>query len=158
VIGKVLTSVAATVSLREVKCPKCMGVFAISSEYIDEANRRGKFEMCWRCPYCGESRGYGESEADRLRREINEQRLKTQQENFRAEREASRAQANLEAFVKERKEKERLKKRIGAGVCACCGRTFRNVARHMRTKHPELAVGRHVLPDALADKMKGDQA
>lgn len=29
-----------------------------------------------------------------------------------------------------------LKRRIAAGVCICCRRTFSNLARHMKTKHP----------------------
>lgn len=30
----------------------------------------------------------------------------------------------------------RTKKRIQHGVCPCCNRTFKNLARHMGTKHP----------------------
>lgn len=29
----------------------------------------------------------------------------------------------------------RVKRRVGNGVCPCCNRTFRNLARHMKTKH-----------------------
>lgn len=29
------------------------------------------------------------------------------------------------------------KKRIAAGVCPCCTRTFQNLARHMRAQHPD---------------------
>ena len=29
-----------------------------------------------------------------------------------------------------------LKRRIAAGVCPCCQRSFENLARHMKTKHP----------------------
>lgn len=31
------------------------------------------------------------------------------------------------------------KKRVAAGVCPCCNRTFQNVARHMAGQHPEYA-------------------
>ena len=36
------------------------------------------------------------------------------------------------------KQLTRLQKRIHAGVCPCCNRTFTNVARHMKTKHPNV--------------------
>jgi len=29
------------------------------------------------------------------------------------------------------------KKRIAAGVCPCCTRTFQNLAKHMSTQHPD---------------------
>ena len=31
------------------------------------------------------------------------------------------------------------KKRVKHGVCPCCNRTFANMARHMKTKHPRYA-------------------
>jgi hypothetical protein len=30
----------------------------------------------------------------------------------------------------------RIRNRIAAGVCPCCTRTFKNVARHIKDKHP----------------------
>lgn len=32
--------------------------------------------------------------------------------------------------------KAKMEKRANAGVCQCCNRSFSNVARHMKTKHP----------------------
>lgn len=31
----------------------------------------------------------------------------------------------------------RIKRRVSAGVCPCCNRTFQCLARHMATKHPD---------------------
>lgn len=31
----------------------------------------------------------------------------------------------------------RMKKRVAAGVCPCCNRTFRDLARHMEGQHPD---------------------
>ncbi len=31
----------------------------------------------------------------------------------------------------------RVRKRVGNGVCPCCGRTFKQFAEHMQSKHPE---------------------
>ncbi len=30
----------------------------------------------------------------------------------------------------------RTRKRVGSGVCPCCSRTFQQLARHMKAKHP----------------------
>jgi hypothetical protein len=31
----------------------------------------------------------------------------------------------------------RLKKRVAAGVCPCCNRTFQDLAKHMKGQHPK---------------------
>ncbi len=31
----------------------------------------------------------------------------------------------------------KLRRRIGAGVCPCCQRAFKQLSRHMQNKHPE---------------------
>lgn len=36
----------------------------------------------------------------------------------------------------------RLKKRVSAGTCPCCKRSFRQLALHMKSKHPELSKPR----------------
>jgi hypothetical protein len=33
----------------------------------------------------------------------------------------------------------RIKKRVAAGVCPCCNRTFRDLAKHMEGQHPDYA-------------------
>lgn len=38
------------------------------------------------------------------------------------------------------RETARLKKRARAGVCPCCNRTFVQLARHIKTKHPESTI------------------
>ena len=55
-----------------------------------------------------------------------------------------RAQANLDLLRAEERSHTatrghltRTKKRVAAGVCPCCNRTFQNLARHMKGQHPE---------------------
>ena len=36
----------------------------------------------------------------------------------------------------------KLKKRIAAGVCPCCKRTFQDVSRHMKGQHPDFVAGK----------------
>ena len=45
-----------------------------------------------------------------------------------------------EALAREAKAisaKRRIEKRIHAGVCPCCNRSFPNLQRHMAAKHPD---------------------
>lgn len=76
--------------------------------------------------------------------ETTEAKLKAaQDENERlkqrlAQKDAEISDAHAEA-AKVKREAERIRKRIDAGVCPCCNRTFQNLARHMKTKHPEAA-------------------
>jgi len=42
--------------------------------------------------------------------------------------------------MKANTELKRVKRRINGGVCTCCNRTFTNLARHMKTKHPVVAA------------------
>lgn len=95
------------------------------------------YEAMWRdggyahCPN-GHSRGWqvGHVEQEDLRRERD--RLKQQIAQVQDE-----AKAAIESAKKKADELRRHKKRVSAGTCPCCNRTFSNMARHMETKHPE---------------------
>jgi Zn-finger nucleic acid-binding protein len=71
-------------------------------------------------------------------------------ERAQAERDAARSLAQREsrrartAEYQRRAAKGQLtktKKRIAAGVCPCCNRTFQNVAAHMAGQHPDYVDG-----------------
>lgn len=49
---------------------------------------------------------------------------------------AAHDQTRADRDTLKRKEKK-MARRLKAGVCPCCQRTFTNMARHMTTKHPE---------------------
>ena len=102
------------------QCGECGIEFHVPETWRAEKKQTGRG---WYCPN-GHSRVYKESDVDAMRRE----RDKAVQEQARLAEEVA---------VKE-KEVARLKKRSSAGVCPCCTRTFTNMARHMKTKHPEL--------------------
>jgi uncharacterized small protein (DUF1192 family) len=54
-----------------------------------------------------------------------------------------RAEADAESAKRSRNAYKglfgRTKKRVAAGVCPCCNRTFENLARHMAGEHPGYA-------------------
>lgn len=50
---------------------------------------------------------------------------------------AARAEQLAQALTDARRETKRLERRATAGACPCCDRTFVQLARHIKTKHPE---------------------
>jgi hypothetical protein len=61
---------------------------------------------------------------------LTEEAAEAQREKDKAERARMRAVADL----------KRHKIRAAAGTCPCCKRTFSDMARHMKTKHPDFNV------------------
>ncbi len=125
-----LAEIQVTVTLAEINCGACGGTYAINERYRQERANKGE---SWTCPYCKTGWGYsGNSENERLKRELEAERERKLQA-------LSRANVAEEAARKAEKAKKRLDKRIRAGVCPCCHRTFSQLAAHMKTMHPEAA-------------------
>lgn len=94
------------------------------------------------CPH-GHSLTWKETETDRLRRERD--RLKQHAAMLEGDILTQKTRAdNAEAATR------RLKKRMSAGTCPCCQRTFSNMSRHMKTKHPEFIAENVVKLDKRA--------
>lgn len=113
------------------ECGTCGVPHAIPVVMYDTCFEEGGY---WHCPN-GHSRGFreGRHERDAVIRERD--RLK--QQNARLAEEAAHARAEAE---KAERALSRHKKRSAAGTCACCKRTFSNMARHMKQAHPEFVA------------------
>ncbi len=72
----------------------------------------------------------GTGKAVRLEKELMQERQRLDQVSA-ALRSAEADKAKMQAEAK------RLKKRASNGVCPCCHRTVKQLAAHMKTKHPE---------------------
>ena len=107
--------------------------FAVPKAQYDRWNKIGRNGRGpgWYCPYCRDCRCFvGESETDRLQREL--------------ERERDRVEAiQHEKYLEEERRREtekryyRMRDRVKNGVCPCCNRQFQNLLSHMRRKHPD---------------------
>jgi hypothetical protein len=101
-------------------------------DYMLAQHRNGKSQIGIYCP-----RGHiwtfaGKGEAD-IERDLRE-RAETQNQHLRDQLEASeRSKAAL------RGQMTKMKNRVGKGVCPCCNRTFTDLQRHMKSKHPDFA-------------------
>lgn len=114
--------------LTVIHCGKCGGIYALNEKYRSDKAKEGG---TWNCPYCQVGWGYsGNSENERLNRENTRLLQRIDQEKARGdsvERKLSAAKGQA----------TKLRRRVGAGVCPCCHRTFKQLAAHMTDKHPE---------------------
>ena len=110
----------------EITCSECGITFGVPDAWIRDKRDNGN---AFYCPN-GHPRVFRKSTADTLREELSAER----QRKARMQDELRAAQDSLR---RARDAAVRLQKRTAAGVCPCCNRTFVQLARHMKSKHPE---------------------
>jgi sRNA-binding protein len=133
-----MSTITKTVELTTISCGECGGTYAIAERYRAQCQAEAKL---WNCPYCQTRWGYPgktavEKERDRVA-EANRQlaRERASHDQTRADRDHKEAQRRAE-----RGAKTKLKKRVAAGVCPCCNRTFQDLSRHMAGQHPDFVL------------------
>lgn len=104
------------------RCWECDIWFAIPDSF---AAKKGELGTPFYCPN-GHSLRYGRTVKDQLERE---------RQAHQATRDLLRHEERR--LIATRGHLTRHKRRAQAGVCPCCNRTFQQLARHMKTKHPE---------------------
>jgi hypothetical protein len=111
------------------QCITCGISYTVPRALFDEHRAQSGFHSCPN----GHSQGWqkGGAEIDRLRRERD--RLKQDAARLEDEKRAAEQRADTE-----RQKAERLRWRVSAGVCPCCHRTVHQLARHMKSKHPNV--------------------
>jgi len=121
-------SFTVTRTLVLVSCYQCGTHFGLNRDQYDYC-KKWKERVSFSCPACRcEQHFVGKTEAETLREEL--QRAYDYQSETRRELAAERkSHASTKGKV------TKLRKRAQAGMCAECGRTFQNYARHMETKH-----------------------
>jgi hypothetical protein len=73
----------------------------------------------------------GKSEEEKLRAQLAHQREISDARALQLQKKDYQVRAARGQLTK-------FKKRVGRGVCPCCNRHFKDLARHMESKHPEL--------------------
>lgn len=134
---------AGETDLTVMGCPDCGITYAIPEVLRNAAHEAGHRKIVWHCPN-GHELGYNgksqeEQRAEKAEREAKiakdrAARLAAERDQARASERAQRGQA-----TKARNERDRVKRRVAHGVCPCCNRTFKDLQRHMKSKHPEVA-------------------
>jgi len=107
-------------------CGECGVLFGLSDDFIAERRRTG---ATWYCPN-GHGRVYRDTNEKRLQRELEQANrriewLKQDVANGENQRRALKGKIT------------KITKRVHAGVCPHCDRTFQQLARHMESKHAD---------------------
>ncbi len=118
------------VNLSTINCGECGGTYAINERYREQKEEEGG---SWTCPYCQCGWGYtGNSKINKLEREIKT--LRKQKEWTELDLKNQKNQTR--AFKGEATKAKNKLARTKVGVCPCCNRTFKQLAAHMKNKHP----------------------
>jgi len=133
-------TISHKVTLTTEECIKCGVSFALPEEFRANLHRTGGF---FYCP-AGHGQGWDEGEDERKKKDLKT-KLEAAQKELDAERKRkewaeqdARNQANI--AKKAQTELANLTKRTHAGVCPCCNRTFKQLAAHMKNKHPTITL------------------
>lgn len=122
----------ATIEMAQIQCYECSMPFWVPKYFQAQCLER-KAGKSFFCPNGHRQHYTGESDLEKERRA----RQRAEQENARLAEQAvkaERAREQAEASLR------RHQRRAAAGACPCCKRTFSNMARHMKSKHPDFNV------------------
>ncbi len=123
-----MSTLTFAVFCEEMTCGKCGGVFALNKDFLTYARRSAGG---YHCPYCQTRWSWEQSEADRLRKQLEETEAKLRESRCETLQQQHRADGLLESANK----LTRKLARVSKGVCPCCKRSFTNLRRHMATRH-----------------------
>lgn len=130
-------------TLEVVGCPTCGITYAIPASLVSSARRwHGDRSVGWQlcCPL-GHTWWYvGETEKEKLKRQLKSERDHTGRLRSQLDQSEAHGRAMRGVATRRKNELDRVTKRVAAGVCPCCNRTFQNLARHMKTNHPHEPV------------------
>jgi hypothetical protein len=111
--------------LNKVECCICGIYFGIPKAMHENLKEHGGSFFCPN----GHSLHFGDSRVEQLRRQINALNARLSQ----AHEEISRQRGVIKTINQTQEKKRR---RVNAGVCPHCHRSFVALARHIRSKHP----------------------
>ena len=111
-------------------CFSCGCEFAMTMDFY---KNRQRMKDTFYCP-AGHSQHYTGKSDIQLRREAEARERAALDQLQAAEAETKRVKRELKQT---QAEQNRQAQRSRGGVCPCCDRSFVQLARHMKTKHPE---------------------
>jgi hypothetical protein len=117
-----------------IDCYKCGVTFAVSAS-LRKAWLRDKTEFY--CPN-GHTQSYTESTAERLQKQLDAQKQETERQRQEVERQRQLRIDAERRTIAQRGVVTKLKKRVNCGICPHCQRTVKQMAAHIRSKHPEV--------------------
>jgi len=117
----------------EVTCGVCGIRFCVDHEWHKNLKETGCDFVCPRgCQIC-----YRDNKLKQLERELQQERKRKEWAEQLARNADRHAVAQERRATAYKGHLTRQKRRAANGVCPCCKRTFKDLARHMSGKHPE---------------------
>ncbi len=123
-------ALTVTITLETMTCHSCGVAFAVDAALYRAYNERGQALRCPN-PRCS----WPSFVPKELPAVALQKQLDRASEARRWAEEALESERKSHSATKGKLTK--ITKRVAAGVCPCCNRTFANLARHMATKHGE---------------------
>jgi hypothetical protein len=124
-----------TTELESTDCCNCGVTFAFPADLMRMAREKGPNKTFY-CPN-GHPQHFTTSEVDRLKKQLERKEAELAEAHREAEYQRTLKDIADRATAAQRGVNTKLRKRISAGVCPCCHRTFKQLAAHMKTKHPD---------------------
>ena len=115
----------------EINCADCSVSFCMPNEM---ATRRRASHKAFYCPNGHGNYYAGKSEEEKLKENLAKETARLQVALSRENSERARADKLDKKLASH-------KKRAANGVCPCCARTFKQLAAHVKIKHPEYVDG-----------------
>ena len=120
-------------------CPECSIYFAMPPRFVELRREDGKWFFC----PSGHRMRYCETELDKARKQL----ARAQQDIawYKASVKSKESQLKGAAIQigKVKAKLHRTETHVANGVCPCCHRSFVQLSRHMKTKHPEYVEAHH---------------
>ncbi len=130
-----MSTIYETIKLEAITCGQCGMTFGVPDHWLKQRRDNGGG---FHCPN-GHERVFRESEVNRLRGEIRRIESRLALERSRLDQERKAREETERSLVATKGVVTKLKRRAAGGACPCCNRTFQNLQRHMKTKHPGFA-------------------
>lgn len=120
------------------ECITCGIPFIVPQVAIDHQRNTGGYHYC----PSGHSQGWNDSQSERAKRHRERERIRQDRDRLQQQlaQKDDEIRDTTKKLVKVQKENKRQKARAMAGVCSCCNRQFKDLQRHMASKHKEEAV------------------
>lgn len=119
-----------TATLTIVHCATCSMPFGVSKHF--EQERRSDHKSFY-CPAGHSQHWPQETDKEKLRRQLKYAKDSAATERARRDQAEASLRATKGVVTRQRKKLERVKN----GVCPCCNRSFTDLKKHMKTRHPE---------------------
>jgi hypothetical protein len=130
------TVVSVAFDLETETCWRCGIAFGMPRRYKDHLLQYG--ETFW-CPKGCQLR-YGTPEVDKLKKKLADQKAAYEKRLQWADQRETAAKRRADSAERSKAATKghltRHKKRTAAGVCPVCSRSFNQLRRHMKSKHP----------------------